>query len=235
MKKFCRITVSLALLTLSPGAGAQSFVTQADTVKTVVENIEIIVNDITNKTPAPFKIKWRVRSHDFPQAWAGPDNLAICDNAVCRTNVNNNLLSGKTFTSLNYQPGVPGAFHLQLDLAGAPTGTHFLVVNLTDGSYEKDIVFYITHLSTNGLPSVSFTEGITIFPNPSGGRIQLQCHKEIYRAVVYDVAGKQLQDLTVGGSSGVMDLALPAGLYIIRCFGRDEEPLGLQKVFLDPR
>jgi hypothetical protein len=55
--------------------------------------------------------------------------------------------------------------------------------------------------------------GITVFPNPSPGRYQLQCEVPT-DVVIQDLAGRVVYRLTLPTGENIIDLSLyPAGIY----------------------
>jgi hypothetical protein len=231
MKKFL-----LALLSLGSAAAvnAQSFTTQADTIyATVTGGVDAnIYNKITNNTSAPFPVNWKYVSDNLPSNWkTSPSVFGVCDNYNC---YNNNLVfSGAVHTSNNYNPGVSGDFHLQLNIAGsASSGSYYLTLNLDGGGSSKNITFVLNKFPTaiNNV-SAKNTE-VSLYPNPAHGTLNVNFDDDagVKNIAVYNLIGKEVANYKVNGSSAQLDIDnIPAGIYLLRLLDAQGHVLATRK------
>lgn len=225
MKKFFYTFLPICLLTLSYNNGqAQSFVTEKDTVRVVVDNDMDIHNNITNTTSSSIKLDWKVTDHDFPASWSDAARLGICDNNTCHNNTSGQITNGTLFTSANYAPNVKGDFHIQLlDYANSAvsSGTHYMKINLAvnGGIYSKDIVFIITKWGT-GIYNVEKEDNVVLYPNPARGTLNINYGKDlsVKYIAVYNLVGKQISSYQVtSNESAQLDIeTIPQGIYFVR-------------------
>ena len=205
-------------------AQAQSFETEADTVRaTIYKNLDLH-NNITNKTMANIKIDWKVVSHNFPASWSGSSQLGICDNSLCRGNDGNQLLKGDLFTSDDYVPNVKGDFHFQMigyDASTVVPGTYYVTVSLKEngGTFEDSITFEFSKWTTSVNSINQSSDGVLVYPNPARNVINVQFgkHKNINSVSIYNLVGRQMANYSVSGNDAKLNIEkIPTGVYFIR-------------------
>lgn len=211
--------IFIALLLFCGKAGhAQYFTTEYDTAYSTITNDANVYNLITNVSGNDFAISWHVSGHDFPADWSSASALAICDNALCRTNAGNQLLSGTVFNTAPYEPGIPGDFHLMLDLTNASVGTHYLSVNLTHDTQSKEVLFIINHWPL-GLTTTYSTNPPLIYPNPATDQLTITGLQGMSRIVCINSYGQNILKQGVTGKDVTIHVSdWPAGIYSILYF-----------------
>jgi len=230
--------VVVAMFALSQSADAQLFVTQYDTVKAAVSYSSSLVNAITDISSDTIvkhiQIQWKVVATDFPTNWSG-GNLSISDNQYSYSNTAGllwNGTSGTTITSGNYDSGVQGDFHMQLDLTSADAGTHYLTVNLKDATgYNKNITFVVTK-SYLGIPVAKNIEDINVYPNPARSNVNVVFNENagVKTIGIYNLIGKAEKTFLVSGNSAMLDLTnIPEGIYFIRLMNAQGNVIATRK------
>lgn len=218
------LLLSAGLLSGITGVKAQSFETEADTVRaTIYKNLDLH-NNITNKSGANIKIDWKVSAHNLPASWAGLSNLGICDNSLCRDNNGNQLLSGTTFTSDDYVPNVKGDFHFQMigyDDPSIVPGTYYVTINMKEngGTTSKDVTFIFSKWTTSVGSVSQSSDGVLVYPNPANNVINVQFgkYKNIQNVSIYNLVGRQMANYNVSGTDAKLNISkIPTGVYFIR-------------------
>jgi hypothetical protein len=223
---FCLLTVISART-----AFGQGFTVTADTVWATWTEDPFIVNDKINDTGATdVKIKWQVVATDFPIDWADSFALGICDNNVCYNNTSDTYLwniatgmPGAIITSGTYSARTTGdPFHLQLALAAASNGTHYLTVcmkNAAGGTGCTNETFIINR-NNNSVPEVVPGSGqSTLYPNPATNEVNIiyDANSNIKTIAIYNIIGKVMSVFKVSGNSANLDVEhLPSGIYFTR-------------------
>ncbi len=204
---------------------AQTFETDGgDTVRAVIYKNMELHNNITNKSSADIKIEWKVVGHNFPSSWSSDINLGICDNALCRQNIGNQLLNGTVFTSGDYAPNVKGDFHVLMigyDASTIADGSYYITVNLKEqgGSYDKNVTFIFTKWATNVGNVHQSADRVAVYPNPANNYINVDFGKydNINKVSIYNLVGKNVGNYNVSGNSAKLNIEkIPTGVYFIR-------------------
>lgn len=233
MKKFL---LALFCLGTAAATNAQSFTTQSDTVyATVNGGIDAnIYNKITNTSGAPFAITWKRIADNFPTSWKNsPSVFGVCDNYNC---YNNTLVfNGSSHTSNNYNPGVAGDFHLQLNIDGsAVSGSYYLTINLDGGGTSKNITFVVNKFAT-GINNVSGKNAdISLYPNPARNTLNVSFDDQsgVSTIAVYNLIGKEVSAYRVNNGSSNVQLDIdniPAGIYLLRMLDAQGHVLATRK------
>ena len=170
------------------------------------------------------QIDWKVKSHNFPATWSAVGHLGICDNNLCRDNLNDQLTNGTVFTSNKYAPNVKGDFHFQMlayDDASVPPGTYYMTINLkvNGGTFEKDITFIFNKWTTSVTGVNKVSDNVTLYPNPARSELNVTYNKDlnVKSLAIYNLVGKQVSNYRVSGTSAKLDIEkIPSGIYFVR-------------------
>jgi hypothetical protein len=206
---------------------AQSFTTNTDTVWANVGGIATVHNDITNTTSNNLTVNWRVVATNWPADWLDNVAFGICDNRVCRNNINDSLLwhaatsTGTSFASDPYTPGIPGTYELSLDFSTVSLGSHWIKVAITDPltSYTKTITFVINKIPTSTPAISNGNNDVLMYPNPAHNELNVvyDANADIKNIAVYNIIGKVITVYKVSGSSANLNLEnVPSGVYFVR-------------------
>jgi hypothetical protein len=227
MKKILHLFIALLSLYSIPRVNAQSFTIASDTVYYTIGGVASINNAITNTTSAGFRLGWHVDTTDAPADWLLPSAFGICDDSLCRYNSNDMQLwndtthVGQGFTSGTYQPGIPGAFYLSLDLSTASIGTHYFVVSVGGLGGTRKMTFIINKVPT-AVPSVNNPPvDVLLYPNPASNELNLvyDAASDIKNVAVYNIIGKVMAVYKVNGNSANLNLDnVPSGIYFVRLY-----------------
>ncbi len=228
MKKLLLSSFLVAALINCGGAIAQSFTIPHDTTTVSMATYEKLHNDITNISDTAISLTWNVVSHDFPADWA--ETFAVCDNITCNTNTKNNLiLGGKLYYMDVIEPGSIGSFYVLPDLTNASTGTHYVQIRMTNGSYSKDSWYIVSKFAT-GITSVSRSDAkVVVYPNPATDELTVVCDPEVNASqiVISGLNGQNVGNYTVTGSNAKVDVDnLAPGVYSIRLIGTKGHIIG---------
>jgi hypothetical protein len=206
-----RILLVSSFVLFGTGVGAQSFTMQHDTVEALVPTFDNLFNEITCIASDSIVVDWRVIDSDFPADWSTANALGICDNYLCRTNYNNQLLDGTSYSSGKYPPGEPGDFHLQVYLTSSSTGTHYLRVELREGTNQTDTITFIVHHFATSASIIADDDQLVVYPNPTNGLILVNL-EDLESIALYDTQGRKVKE----GRMNVIDARdLPDGVYLI--------------------
>lgn len=232
MKK--AILLIIMCIVTSPIVIAQSFTTEADTVKGTIYSYLNLHNNITNLTSSPIKITWRIINSDFPASWKLDSLLGICDNIACRPNINNQLFS-QTFTSGDYDANATGDFHLQMNkynYSHVESGMHYITIELKEGSTTRNVTFFVTKYPT-GVTSITRTmDNIFIYPNPAKNEVNVIFDRDmkVMYIGVYNLIGKVVAIYKVNGNNAKLNLEnTPSGIYFIRLSDSEGHILATRK------
>ena len=224
-----RKLLMMAMMACS-AAKAQFFETQHDTVRAAVIGSGNVYNLVTNISTSPIFLQWRITGHDFPADWSGAANLAICDNALCRSNSGNQLLAGNVFNTAPYQAGEEGDFHLMLNLSASSAGKHYLVVELFNDSQRNEIVFIIDHWML-GSELRQPRGGFNVYPNPAGDHLIVSGTAEATVLTMINSLGQVVRkNKLVQGNETVSLADLPEGWYIVFIYDWKGTMIGNKKV-----
>ena len=226
MKKYLLSIGFVGLVLSSANVSAQSFTTEVttDTLKVAILHPNMdVYNKITNTTSSNIKVDWKVVASDFPASWLTDIRLGICDNALCRNNAGNQLISGTTFTSGDYLPSVEGDFHFQLiDFLSATPGTHYMTINYKEngGTYNVDKTFLFTVWPTS-VNSVQGSEGdeVVIYPNPATDKLNVLISdaSKAKTITIHNFVGKEVQSYNVTSKQMSINIKnIPTGMYYMR-------------------
>jgi hypothetical protein len=219
------ISLGLAASLCSYG---QSFTTTTDTVRAFVGGAAVLHNDITNHTSGTLNLSWHVKITDFPNDWATPGALGLCDGNLCRGNTGDTLLwnvamhvTGTTFTC-GYSSGTTGTFDYTPDLSAATSpGTHYITVTVSDPAslYSKDITWVINKVPV-AVPTVSnAVNDVSLYPNPAHDEVNIVYDEsaDIKNIAVYNIIGKVMSVYKVTSTSANLSLEnIPSGVYFVR-------------------
>lgn len=221
-------------LLLHQNSYAQSFTTETDTARASIYDFQDVYNRITNITTNPIQITWKVTAHDFPVSWALDSVLGICDNSACRNNTNNQLFTN-TYTSMDYTPNDQGDFHLQLSHFSYPhivSGQHYMVVNLKNGSNEKNVVFEVTKFPT-GISTVNKTERkLVLFPSPANSVLNIVVNQQLNGNIVriYNSTGMLVKQVNIEEGLSKIDVSgFQSGMYFIKLTGVNSDVIAVDK------
>lgn len=225
MRKLLLFVLSL---TLSIASQAQSFVPDSGTGDTVTVTYTsgpdiTLSNRIMSTTSTPVTLKWKVIALDFGTGW-NADSSGICDNFLCRYNLNNMYTSGAFEKSDPYTTRAD--FHVLFTTFATtppPAGSKALVtVRLTDTvtNYSRNLTFVVTK-STVGVGQVnSNNDNITVFPNPARDYVNVLFNKQanVKTIAVYNLIGKAMRVFVpTDDNSAKLDLDnIPSGVYFLR-------------------
>lgn len=226
MKKFILSLFTAASIFSAGNSFAQSFSVQSDTVYMTMGSSLMYADDpITNNTSNPITINWNVVATNFPSDWIGL--VGICDNATCYSNGSNAALwngtTGPVHASNPYQPGVPGDFHLQMDLTTATSGgTYWLTVSMNQqgalGASKTET--YVITKGNLGVNNVNNDDNISLYPNPATSNINVVYGQNagVKNIAVYNIIGKVMTfyKVTNNGSANLDISNIPSGVYFIR-------------------
>lgn len=233
MKKILLAAALIGVFAM-PQASAQTFTTPADTV---TDNYtgggsSNYHNNITNITGSSIQVNWKVTNNDFPASWKTDAALGICDNQQCYSNLNNQLTTGTTFTTLPITASTEADFHLQLNLNGAVDGTHWMAAELKSGSQTKNVVWVISKNST-GVPSVTRSEdNVVVYPNPARSSVNVVFNggPTVRNVAVFNLIGKMVSIYHVSGNSANIPLNdVPAGIYFLRLLDNQGQVIATRK------
>jgi len=228
MKKILLVTLWTLSIFSSYIVGAQTFVTEHDTVYITTSNGGTYHNDIKNTSSQPINISWRPVSDDFPQSWK--DAVGICDANYCRTNSvgTTDLWDNSPYTTvgLPYGPDSFALFDLQIgsSIASAPAGTHYLNIRITDvtnaGTNNKIITYVVNKFPTAVNKVNKSFDDVTLYPNPARSELNVLFNPDagIKIISVYNLIGKAVTVFKLSSnSSAKLDVEnLPSGVYFIR-------------------
>jgi hypothetical protein len=224
MKKILLLTIS-AIGLFTAQLKAQVFSVSSDTVNATVVSSAVIHDDITNNTSSNITVRWSVVATSFPTDWLNSTAFGICDNNLCRNNNGDTLLwrtatstPGTLFISNAYAPSVAGTFDLSMNLDGASTGSHWVTIALTDGSYTKNVTFVLNKWPT-AVTSVNSDNEINMYPNPAHDELNIvySPNADVHNIAVYNIIGKVMMVYKVTGPSANLNLEnIPAGVYFVR-------------------
>ncbi len=127
----------------------------------------------------------------------------------------------------------------QLSYSWNGGGTHDTISNRCAGNFtctvtdsngcSKTIVVTIT--STAGITAIAGHQGISIFPNPTGGEITITGTKNGDLIEIYNSLGQLLETKSAGGTATQLNIAGRAnGMYLLRIITQDGKLLGEQQL-----
>jgi hypothetical protein len=221
-----KILLGIFSLFISLAVHAQSFVTESgadDTVRNSYSSgSEIkVYNRIGSASSTPVTLKWRVISSNFMTGW-DPATSGICDNSLCRFDVNALQSSSSSETSDPYSAS-KGDFHVLFAVNNPANGTSARVtVHLTDEAtaYSRTLTF-IAYKSALGITTtVIGDDNVKLFPNPARDFINVlyDSKANVKTAAIYNLIGKTIQVYKVSdNNSAKLDLEnVPSGVYFLR-------------------
>ncbi len=222
----------LCLLSFSVVADAQSFTTSSGSSDTVTKSytsgttIEVH-NDLMSSSSTPVAIKWRVATFAFDAGWDAAAT-GICDNYLCRYNLNN--LATSSEKSDPYSNGSFSDFHVLFAANNPANGTSAKVtVRLTDTAtnYSRTLTF-IAYKSALGIStSVVNSDNVSLYPNPAREAINVIFDKQadVKTIAIYNMIGKAMRIFKpTDNNSARLDLDnIPSGVYFVRLMNSDGE------------
>ncbi len=234
MKKILLVLFGAFNLLGSYAVNAQAtFTTDKDTVfATVYGNNATFHNDITNTSSQAINIRWTVGNNDFPTTWLS--NTGICDAELCQTD----LTVPHSTVGAPYKVDTANLFDIQLSgFNSAPSGTHFMVVNIKDitntPSYNKDIVFVINKFPTNVPKTTRPDENITLYPNPAKNELNVlfNADADVKIISIYNLIGKAVNvyRLTSNNSAKLDIENMPSGVYFLRMIDSKGQVIATRK------
>ncbi|MBS1774473.1 MAG: T9SS type A sorting domain-containing protein [Bacteroidetes bacterium] len=193
-------------------ASAQSFTVDKDTVWYTVSGYASISDAVTNSTSSPIQINWKVTGHSLPSDWQSV--MGICDNKNCYSS---GVLSGSTYISDTFSNKCD--FHIQCDFSScAAGGPYFLVVQLTNASTTKNIVFAMRKYPTAVASINKENKAINLYPNPANEDLNVvfDASLNVKNVTITNLIGKVMQVYNVGGNSAKLNVSnLDAGIYFV--------------------
>lgn len=218
-----KILLGLFSLLISLGVQAQTFTTEnSDTTRgAYVSGNEVkIYNPISSASSTPVVLKWRVLSSSFMSGWdAG--NSGICDNTLCRFDVN--ALQANTGFETSGPYTTRGDFHV-LFIANNPangTSARVTVLLQDDASGYSRTLTFIAYKSAVGITTTTLADdNVKLFPNPARDFVNViyDAKANVKTAAIYNLIGKTIQVYKVSdNNSAKLDLEnVPSGVYFIR-------------------
>jgi len=222
MKKLCILLV--AILSFSCySVKAQSFNIPDTIYATVSEQIHV-PDSITNNASTGLSLNWHVLSTNFSNDWLSA--LGICDNNVCRYNIDSSLWPGdSTFYSGIYVPGYELGFTINLEFSSMPTmnGIYYItlkLVNTVDSTDTRNTTVIFGYPTTSIASVNKGNDNISIYPNPANDMLYTDFGnntQQITEATIYDITGRALSNTVINGTRANVQLTgIAPGTYFVR-------------------
>jgi hypothetical protein len=204
---------------------AQSFTIPKDTINYTVYGEAKLYNNITNVSSSAIQVKWKVVNHNFPTDW---QNIQACDNNNCYADI----VNGTEYTTADIDPSTNGNFYVLPNLNGTTsTGTYYLQIRMTHGTYSKDSWYFVNRFPTN-VSNHQLRNEISIFPNPAVNNISIKYNgsKSPAKIKIQNIIGQTTYETKPTGSTTILDLAgFKPGLYFLRVYDVNDQLIAVNR------
>ena len=183
---------------------------EIDTINTkVIESSDIVAhNFFTNDLPQQKNFRWTRKEIEMTNGW----ETAICDNNQC-------YLPRISSMEILMGPNVTSILDLHLypnEIYEGYAAFEILLEHVNDSTINETALFFFDSQFTSSnqeLTAVNFE----VYPNPSNGLFNVKNNEEQISAIrILDIAGHQIQHLTIGNRELINLTHLPTGTYMMQ-------------------
>lgn len=227
----------LPILLCMQNVDAQTFSIPLDTTKAVIPATGYMYNNIKNISSGVISIDWQVVSHDFPPDWQ--TTFAVCDNITCYYNGSNGTLMNANGTGAapkttdTFGAGRSSMFYVLMDLKNANPGSHYVKMNMTDGSTSKDSWYFVSKWPTGVVTVDQSSKEFVAYPNPAGQEVNVLYSKAsgVSKVELLSLYGQTIGQYQAGNEVTKINLEnVSAGIYFVRLLNVQGQQLGTIRV-----
>ncbi len=230
MNKLVIYLLVMAAVACANRGRAQTFAPLHDTVRTVINGNSAATDTIVVTGAGTLDIKYHAIASDFPASWLPDTVFGVIDPCNGHVNLNGVIwdmtTSSGSYFNCNGYTGSNGTLAINLNLAHAPMGCHYITFALTDvvvPSVSKNITFITCKNALAGVQATVPTRqyDVRMYPNPADNELNIVYDPslDVRSVAVYNIIGKVTNVYKVTGSSANLNIGnLQQGIYFVKLY-----------------
>jgi len=197
---------------------------EIDTVFTaIIEEPDLVGhNTFTNQIPQLKTFKWTRNILDITEGWS----TAVCDKNLC-------YVPSIGSEEVELGPGASSLLDVHLYTNDIYDGYAFIELKIEDVADSNNYKFAYYLYDSNLPVSVNDINGgeFKVYPNPSEGMFFIEQAKEPIASIkIFDIAGAEILNISLGQQQWVELFQLKPGNYIFQLINRQREVLAIKMI-----